>query len=264
MYIGFRWNESILPPPIVDWSPKLTAGSRSSNLKSPWDGEINTRPHGAHANDQSLCSLPATQRLHVPTLDMSGIPLCSSRGFTTTTQGTHWSGGWLRLGTDGNRFFDSYFTLLHCGFNGNKMKQIYFMISVYSLYIIYIYLSIYLSYVKYVWSPRKVSSIGTKGAKKVGDLAWAPCSQPIDLWISPTSPHKFAQFYLQPRRLGLRDIPSWKAKGVLMFLKGFLLKPCVDGTAPQAFCLIVDDVLSRPTAAISLPDHSYQKIQSGK
>lgn len=143
MYIGFRWNESILPPPIVDWSPKLTAGSRSSNLKSPWDGEINTRPHGAHANDQSLCSLPATQRLHVPTLDMSGIPLCSSRGFTTTTQGTHWSGGWLRLGTDGNRFFDSYFTLLHCGFNGNKMKQIYFMISVYSLYIIYI--SIYLS-----------------------------------------------------------------------------------------------------------------------
>lgn len=63
MYIGFRWNESILPPPIADWSPKLTAGSRSSNLKSPWDGEINTRPHGAHAkNCQSLCSLPATQQ----------------------------------------------------------------------------------------------------------------------------------------------------------------------------------------------------------
>ena len=224
MYIGFRWNISILPPPIVDWSPKLTSGSRSrSNLKSPWDGEINTRPHGAHANDcQSLCSLPDTQQKTARANPRHEWDSTLLKSWIYSRDARHSRVWWVVA--LGHRWKQVLRFLFHIASLWIQWKQnetnTFYDICIKSVYDIYIYLS----YVKYVWSPRRVSSIGTKGAKKVRDLAWAPCSQPMNLWISPTSPHNFAQFYLQPRHLGLRDIPSWKAKGVLMFLKGFLVK----------------------------------------
>ena len=203
------WNGSILAPPIVDWSPNLTAGSRSrSKLKSlAWDGETNTRPHAAHANDNdnpmivnpcALCQLHS-RRLHVPTLDTSGIPLCLRHGFTHTTQGTHWSGGWLRLGSDGNRFFDSCLTLLHCGFNGNTMKKI--NDSICYRIMSYLYISIILS--NTFEARAKSHPSERKVPKKVEDLARAPSPQSLDLPYFSKFPH----FYLQ-HPLGLRDIPS--------------------------------------------------------